>query len=156
MHVEAGNSVKNVGDDESDEDVDDVIEMSIHSSEEESNEDNMDSSEESEKESETEAEQSVDYIALIEGDYLDVKLVDQLTKKPKMYCSQVTSVSETSTATSKVIVVTFLKQYRSHKDTFAWPEIEETSVVYPHEVIAKLPQPVELRYGRLQFPKPVF
>lgn len=154
LQVEPGRSVKNVGEDEPESEED--LEMS-HDSNEEDEEYYTDASEESEKETEVvEPTPEVDYMALNVGNFLVVKLKDQITKKDKLYCSQVSCVSETSSGCNRVIEVSFLKQYRCHKDTFVWPEIKEASVVYPHEVIACLPKPATLRYGRLKFPKNVF
>lgn len=154
LQVEPGRSVKNVGEDEPESEED--MEVS-HDSNEEDEEYYMDASEESAKETEVvEPTSEVDYMALNVGNFLVVKLKDQITKKDKLYCSQVSCVSETSSGSNRVIEVSFLKQYRCHKDTFVWPEMKESSVVYPHEVIACLPKPATLCYGCPKFPKKVF
>lgn len=93
-----------------------------------------------------------DYTDIRDGDFLKVKLKDSKTNKEKCYASQVSVVMANHNNTARTVEVKFLKYYRNHKDIFVWPDIEERSVVYPHEVMSKLPQPSVLRYGRLKFP----
>lgn len=152
LQVQPGKSVRNMGDDESESENSHIDSVSSGSEEEE----NLDSSSTSSQEEENEQETaSVDYMTLQECDFVVVKLQDQLTKKDKLYVAQISGISENSTRSSRVVEVKFLKEYRGHKDTFVWPDVEESSFVYPHEVMKCLPQPTALRYGRLQFPKNV-
>lgn len=167
LSVEPGKSVKNVGEDESE--TEEVEEEDGSGSEGGSFENNVDDPElqepaespgsgnESEDAvEEIESQTTVDYMSLIMEDFLVIKLNDQITKREKLYCAQVSEIKENSSGTSRVVEVTFLKQYRAHRDTFVFPEIEEKSIVYPHEIWCQLKQPKKLRYGRLQFPKNLF
>lgn len=68
-----------------------------------------------------------------------------------MFVAQVFAICSDSKNENRSIEVKFLKRFKDSKDTFVWPDIEDKSFVYPHEVKYRLQQPKELRRGLLKF-----
>lgn len=75
----------------------------------------------------------VDYQALIEVNFVIVKLKDQITTNDKFYVAEISCIIKNCADFSKTIEVDFLKPYRSHKDTFIWSDMK-WSVVYLNQL----------------------
>lgn len=99
-----------------------------------------------------------DYEDIQEGQYLLINLTcsrkgrSTTGNQNHKFPAKVISVETTSSGVNTTVKVKFMKQYRIHKDTFVWPDVDDTSFVYPHEVVALLPEPQVIRYGQMRFP----
>lgn len=153
-NVVPGKSVTNLDSDLEEEVTDNLEDCSVEPQLTEENIENEDEEDEDEAQLSTANKEKVNYADIIEGDYLQIEMAVASTKKTatsRMFVAQVFAICSDSKNENRSIEVKFLKRFKDSKDTFVWPDIEDKSFVYPHEVKYRLQQPKELRRGLLKF-----
>lgn len=80
-------------------------------------------------------------------DFVLVELNEAKRNTKKIFVSQViTEVNEEGT-----IKVKFMRAYRQSTNIFVFPDADDESIIYEHEVVGKLKKVEHLRYGKIKF-----
>lgn len=109
--------------------------------------------ENSQSESQTDLSKfEVNFNDIEEEDFLLIEMqISSVKKQVKRFVAQVLSVAVSSNNANTAVEVSFLRPYSVSKDTFTWPDVKDTSFVYPFEVKYRLPMPQKQRRGLFKF-----